>query len=423
MGVVEWLKFYFLGFFSEKQAKKSHRTGALSIILSAVLAFLLFFVGFYAADIVPFSTHYENAAKYRRFAESAFENGKTPVKINVEKAVYPVKINTYTSEADKEKYCSDGYNLIVDTRPSDTLIRFTQYAIKGEEEIGYEAYIALGEEDKKQYSLRIRYLDEELVLTAEDTERHIGFFEQASAEEGEKFNKSAAEDYKKLNGDRQNMNDEEYAEQLYYLFIKYYYVGAGSLLKGAKAPVLCDYYYVNYLIGGKSDYLYIFDTLCTGSFTSDRGVPVAFGGYYDGQPDGEVTDINGFIKQIFYASAGAAVASYFYTAIMQIPFILIIPIVLALFLWLIGKATKVKNNQSFTNYYKISNCFVLFSAIFTAVITFVCGFFFSARSVAKFMPLIFGIILMVRALVSFAIDFAASKRSAESEDDSADGLA
>lgn len=423
MGVVEWLKFYFLGFFSEKQAKKSYRTGALSIILSAVLTFLLFFVGFYAADIIPFSTHYENAAKYRRFAENAFENGNSPVKINAEKAVYPVKINTYTSEADKEKYSSDGYNLIVDTRPSDTLIRFTQYAVKGEEEIEYETYLALDEEDKKSYLLKIRYFDEELVLTDEDTERHIGFFEQASVEGGEKFNISAAEDYRKLNGDKQNMNDEEYAEQLYYLFIKYYYVGAGSLLKGAKAPVLCDYYYINYLIDGTPDYLYIFDTLCTGSFTSDRGVPVAFGGYYDGQPDGEVTDINGFIKQIYYDSAGAAASSYFFTVIMQIPFILIIPILLALILWLIGKATKAQNNQNYTNYYKISNCFVLFSAIFTAVITFVCGFFFSARTVAKFMPLIFAIILIVRASVSFALDFAASKRSADSENDSADGLA
>ena len=43
MGVVEWLKFYFLGFFSEKQARKSNWTGALTIIFSAVLAFLLFF--------------------------------------------------------------------------------------------------------------------------------------------------------------------------------------------------------------------------------------------------------------------------------------------------------------------------------------------------------------------------------------------
>ena len=423
MGVVEWLKFYFLGFFSEKQARKSNWTGALTIIFSAVLAFLLFFIGFYAADIVPFSTHYNNATQYCRFVENAFDNGKAPVKINAEKAVYPVKINTYTSDADKEKYCLDGYNLIVDTRPSDTLIRFTQYAIKEEEEIGYETYLALNEEDKKQYSLRIRYFDEELVLTAEDTERHIGFLERASVEGGENFNKSAAEDYKKLNGDKQTMNDEEYAEQLYYLFIKYYYVGAGSLLQGAKAPVLCDYYYVNYLIGGKSDYLYIFDTLCTGSFTSDRGVPVVFGGYYDGQPDGEVTDIKGFIKQIFYASAGAAVASYFYTVILQIPFILIIPIVLALFLWLIGKATKAKNKQGFTNYYKTVNCFVLFSAIFTAVLTFVCGFFFSARSVAKFMPLIFGIILVVRTFVSFSMQLAASKRSADSEDNGADGLA
>ncbi len=422
MGIVEWLKFYFLGFFSEKQARKSNRTGALTIILSAALAFLLFFVGFYAADIVPFSIHYNNAATYRRFAENALGNGKTPVKINAEKAVYPVKINTFISEADKEKYCSDGYNLIVDTRPSDTLIRFTQYAVKGEEEIDYETYLAIKEEDKKQYLLKIRYFDEELVLTDEDTARHIGFLEQTSAEGGEKYNKSAAEEYKKLKDDKQNLNDREYAEQLYYLFIKYYYVGAGSLLKGAKAPVLCDYYYINYIIGGKTDYLYIFDTLCTGSFTSDRGVPVAFGGYYDGQPDGDVTDINGFIKQIFYDSAGAAVASYFYTVMMQIPFILIIPIVLALLLWLIGKAAKAGSNQGFTNYYKITNCFVLFSAIFTAVITFVCGFLFSARIVAKFMPLIFGIILVVRALISFVIDYAMSKRAAANEVDGTDGI-
>lgn len=422
MSIIEWLKFYFLGFFSEKQARKSNRTGALTVIFYAVFASLVFFIGFYAADIVPFSTHYNNAPSYSRFVDNAFDNGETPIEINAEKAVYPVKINTYTSETDKEKYCSDGYNLIVDTRPSDMLIRFIQYAVKGEEEIDYEAYLALNEEDKKQYSLRIRYLDEELVLTAADTERHIVFFEQASIEGGEKFNKSAADDYKKLNGDKQNMTNEEYAEQLYYLFIKYYYVGAGSLLYGAKAPVLCDYYYINYIIGGKSDYLYIFDTLCTGSFTTNRGVPVVFGGYYDGQPDGEVTDINGFIKQIFYASAGASAAAYFYTIIMQIPFILIIPIVLALLLWLIGKATKGENNQSYTNYYKLTNCFVLFSAIFTAVITFICGFFFSARIMAKFMPLIFGILLTVRTSVSFAIDCASLKRAGANEVDSTNGI-
>lgn len=106
---------------------------------------------------------------------------------------------------------------------------------------------------------------------------------------------------------------------------------------------------------------------------------------------------------------------------MQIPFILIIPIVLALLLWLIGKALKAENNSSFTNYYKTSNCFVLFSAVFTAVITFVCGFVFSARIVAKFMPLIFGIILAVRVCISFAIDFAAAKRADINEIDGVDG--
>ena len=423
MSVAEWLKYYFLGFFSEKQAKKSHKTGAVSIILSAVLAFVLFFIGFYAADIVPFSVHYDSATRYRQFAENAFAAGNVSVKINAEKADCSVKIDTHTSEADKEKYCVDGYNLIVDTRPSDTLIRFTQYAINDEEEIDYEAYLALEEKDKNKFSVKIRYFDEELALTDEDTARHIGFLEQASVEGSAKYNKSAAEDYRKLIDDKQTMNDDEYAEQLYYLFAKYYYVGAGSLLQGAKAPVLCDYYYINYMIDGKSDYLYVFDTLCTGSFTTDKGVPVAFGGYYDGRPDGEITDINGFIKQIFYDSAGAAVSSYFFTAIMQIPFILIIPIVLALLLWLIGKAAKAGNNQRFTDYYKLSNCFVLISAVFTALITFVCGFFFSARVVAKFMPLIFGIILVVRASISFATDLAAAKRSAANETDSTSDIA
>ena len=82
MGVVEWLKFYFLGFFSEKQARKSNWTGALTIIFSAVLAFLLFFIGFYAADIVPFSTHYNNATQYCRFVENAFDNDDYIAKIS-----------------------------------------------------------------------------------------------------------------------------------------------------------------------------------------------------------------------------------------------------------------------------------------------------------------------------------------------------
>ena len=70
-------------------------------------------------DVAPFSTHYNKAESYKEFIHSAFDNG---IELTIENhlGISGKVINTYTNEEDAT-YKKNGYNLIVDTRPSDTL--------------------------------------------------------------------------------------------------------------------------------------------------------------------------------------------------------------------------------------------------------------------------------------------------------------
>ncbi len=61
----EWLKIYFLSFFNDRLAAKSAKYGFVSVFLTIVLSFVFFMFGFMAADVVPFSTHYDNAGQYK----------------------------------------------------------------------------------------------------------------------------------------------------------------------------------------------------------------------------------------------------------------------------------------------------------------------------------------------------------------------
>ena len=253
MRIKEWLKFFGLSYFSDKQASCAPQFGFIAVVLNIVLAFVFFMCGYYAADVVPFSAHYENATGYKRFIENAFSD-RLEIKVSNGKAVCDEKVNGYISD---EGYGLNGYKLIVDTRPSDMLINFTQVAIKGESEISYEEYRELSDAQKKEYKVETRYTDSHLEFTEDATERYEAFL---SADENLK---KQYEELDKSAGD--------YNEKLYYLYVKYYYTSANSIMYGAKAPVLRDYYYKNYIAGGKAYYLYIFD---------DKGRILRYGGIY-----------------------------------------------------------------------------------------------------------------------------------------------
>ena len=381
MRIKEWLKFFGLSYFSDKQASCAPQFGFIAVVLNIVLAFVFFMCGYYAADVVPFSAHYENATGYKRFIENAFSD-RLEIKVSNGKAVCDEKVNGYISD---EGYGLNGYKLIVDTRPSDMLINFTQVAIKGESEISYEEYRELSDAQKKEYKVETRYTDSHLEFTEEATERYEAFL---SADENLK---KQYEELDKSAGD--------YNEKLYYLYVKYYYTSANSIMYGAKAPVLRDYYYKNYIAGGKAYYLYIFDDMTAGSFKTDGNIPIVFGGYFKTCKDGLITDMHGLIKDVYYDTAGYTFNSYFLSTTSLLPAIILIPLISALVMWGIGKAVKNGWEKTYGGCLKIIYSFAWVSALVTAILIFALGWAVSARLLYSLIPVVFGGLLIIRTAI------------------------
>ena len=400
MKIKRWLKTYGLGFFSDRIAKDAPQFGFGGIFLSLVLSFLFILFGYYGADVAPFSTHYNKAGSYKEFIHSAFYNG---VELTIENHIGTSGkiINTYTNEEDAA-YKKNGYNLIVDIRPSDTLIEFEQVAIRdgnSENKISYEEYLALDKQTQKEYKLAVGFSDKLLEITPEMTTKHTAYMEQVSDETSARYDKTGAEDYKKLKENKSNYGEDEYAKEVYYLYVKYYYTGVESTLSRAKAPVLRDYYYANFVAGDNAYYFYVFDDMCAGSFETDNGVPVVFGGYFKKCENGKVTDIDAFIQEIYYDTTSYTFISYFASTVSQLFTLVLAPLIITLLAWGIGKAVKNGWEKSFAGCYKIINVFVWVTALITALILFIGGFITSARLMYKFIPVIFGGILLIRTAI------------------------
>jgi len=404
MKLKQWLKTYGLGFFSDKIAKDAPKFGFTGVFLSLLMSFLFILFGYYGADVAPFATHYNNAGSYKEFIHAAFDGG---VDLTVEngKGVSGRIINTYSQDGDAA-YKKNGYNLIVDTRPSDTLIEFEQVAIRnnnGEYKISYEEYLALGEQNKKDYRLAVGYSGKLLEITPEKTEKYAAYLENISDAASDGYNQSAAEQYKKLKDSKADYGEDDYAKELYYLYVRYYYSGVRSVYASAEAPVLRDYYYANYITKGNAYYFYVFDDMCAGSFETDNGVPVVFGGYFRNRADGKVTDIDALISDSYYDTAGSIFGSYFVSAISQLPLLIFIPLILGLLTWGIGKAVKDCWEKSFSGCYKTVNVFVWVSALITALVIFIGGFITSARLLYSCIPAIFGGVLLIRTVIFCAV--------------------
>lgn len=387
-----WLKFFGLSFFSDKIASEAVKRGFVSIAFALLISFIFLLCGYYGADVAPFASKYDGAGSYKQFVAEAFS--RVTVEIKDKRACSAQKINSF--EEDKS-YFINGYNLIVDTRPSDTLIEFTQVAVKGESEISYEEYLDLSGKEKEEYKIQTRYTDVALEITDEKILSYESFL---SADE------DAKKEYEAL-----DKSASDYGTKLYYLYVKHYYSSVASAMSGAKAPVLRDFYYRNYISGGKAYYLYVFDNMIAGSFRTDGGVAAVFGGYFNKCADGEIDDIHSFIKEVYYDTAGYTFTSYFVGAMSQLPMLIFMPLILALVMWGAGKAVKDGWEKSYGGCFKIVGSFVWMSALTAAVITFICGWFITPRVIYPWMTVMYGGALLIRTAIYCILSVIRQRRS------------
>ncbi len=394
----KWIKFFGLSFFLNKEAEKAPKFGFGSVLLAMILSLVFFLTGYYTSDVLPFGRNYDHSEEYKQFIHTAFD-GNVHIKIEDQKAIANKQINTYTIDSDKASYSVNDYNLIVDTRPSDMLIHFDQVATKGKKEIGYEEYRKLSDEAKKEYTLKIEYSDKEMIVTSDMGKSYAEYLEKISTETDEEYSSEATKEYNELKSKQNDYSKEEYDKEIYYLYVKYYYSSVKSSFQGARAPVLRDYYYNNYITAEKAYYFYVFDNLCAGSFETDNGVPVVFGGYYTKCTNGDITNIDSFIKQVYYDTAGYTFASYLISTIALFSTLAVAPLLVALVMWGVRKIIKDSWEKSFAGCYKIVASFIWFSAFIVSMAIFIGGWFISARALYKLIPITFTTVLAIRTVV------------------------
>lgn len=130
----KWFKFFGLGFFSNKASREAARHGYTNVFLGFMLAIVFLWSGFVGGEMLPFGFKYNKAYELKETVRLAFANTDPSKRIdveihdgllrakNIEGDFEPaLLVNTVENEANRENYSVGGYDLVIDTRPADTL--------------------------------------------------------------------------------------------------------------------------------------------------------------------------------------------------------------------------------------------------------------------------------------------------------------
>jgi len=420
----KWLKFFGLSFFSNEISKDGIKRGYANFFLGLILALIFLFAGVIGADVMPFGVHYNRAPDFRDTARTVFANENVDKRLSVliEGDTLKAKlsggnfenallIDTFNNPTDKLNYSVNGYNVVVDTRPADTLAEFNAYCVAKDDNtnvISYEDYLTLNNiarlnfDFKLEYTGRALYLDDTFVADCKT-------FVDGTSDE----NKQATE---KLANDllENKITKEQYNKGIYELYFTNYYPSITAYESVSKVPLLRNYYYHKYINNGTDKYLLVFDDYMAGSFETKGGINVFFYGFYNNVKDGVLVDnglatedavklADALVKDSFKSTVTLSVYIYIMNILRVLPFIALMPIVVGLLVHSILKLKGVESCKTFGATFKVVGSYVWFSAVIAAVLTMILAFFVQ-RSVLNVLPLVlFFITLAVRSVI-FALE-------------------
>ncbi|MDE6868630.1 MAG: hypothetical protein K2J83_05785 [Clostridia bacterium] len=404
----KWLKFIGLSFFSDKIAKEALKRGYLNIVLGMFFALAFLFCGILAADVLPFSTHYNNSSDFKEFVRKAVTSESLNLEVKSQKITASRVADSFLNE---EEYGLNGYNLVVDTRPADAFDDFEAYYLSNdgkEQKITPEEYSLLSDVAKRNFDFKISYTPNELILTDELTAEHENYLTDKNSEAFSELQKKQGE-----------LSREEYQKRVYNLYVKAYYPDLTAYENTGSAPLLRNYYYHTYVDGGAEKYLFIFDDSCVGSFETNSGMKVTFYGFYKNFADGThfstAEDADGFIKNSFNATAPLSSYVYFMNTIRLLPFVILMPLVLALLAYCVLRIMKSDAGKSIGGSIKIIGSYLLVGGLLSSIITFICGYFVPRGSLMIAALLVLFITLLIRTAIFLITEKLNVKKTAEAK--------
>ena len=431
----KWFKFFCLSFFSNKASKDGAKRGYTSFLLGLFLAFVLLWVAYVGADVLPMNTHYNHSPDFKATAHALFSNQTLDKRISAEikdgtlsarrsgeEQGCGVLVNTIDNEGDREIYSKGGYSVVVDLRPADALAEFEAYYVSNDGKdltISYEEYLTLSEVARLNFDFKLRYTGCELVLSDEFIGSCKAYLDGLGGDEKLKSDGLAG----RLSANE--ITKDEYNRALYELYFENYYPEITTYESTSKVPLLRNYYYHQYISQGMEKYLFIFDDYMTASFETKGGIDVSFYGFYDNMDNGalvtngatgseadEMTD--DFMKDCIGSRAPLTAYAYAMNVFTLIPFIALMPFVVTLLAYSLMKLRGIGSVTSFGAAFKILGSYVWFSGVVSALLSVLLSFFLQPNIITSLPLVIFFVTLVVRSMIfALAESKAYLKRSEE----------
>ena len=416
----EWLKFYFVGFFTHSLSKEGGARSFFNTLLSFVLTFFIVCCGLMAGYSASFGVQYNNSKDFKNFLYAAFasedESNRIDLSVNGGYLSADIKegerVNTLLNEG--QKYAVNGYQLIVDTRPAATTYAdFSVQCKKSDNtEIDYGVYRTLSDEDKKSYSLTVKYSGLQLnpAIKQQEYEEFLSGTENVAGE------------YGKLKTDLAGgaITSEQYANGIYELYFGSYFNGLPKDSYGM-APTLRTYYLSSATYENIDKYIAVLDNVCFCSYKTDNGIEVEFSGYFNKLDDGVISgselsaeqmksNIDGTIKKSFTAASGLNFLVYIISLSRSVAIYVLALILFALIAFMVLKVMKVEDCPRFIDAIKIVGSFQLWSAILTFILTFIFSFFLARGVVFTAAEIILLCILILRTALYVVMELLADKK-------------
>ena len=415
---MEKLKVFFGGFFSNTCAEKAEKGGFLPFMINLILSVVVIFFGTLAVDILSFYPKYDGATYLKKTVENLIDKSVSGVSLTVGEdgllratadgeTVFGAAIDTFLSEDDKIAYSVGGFDLVVDTRDAMAYDDFEAYCVSLSDGsvISYEDYLGFAESQKSNYEFKIRYTLREVDLSDEKTADRENFLIGKGGSAAEE----SAELKRKLSSGE--IDEVGYKNGVWVLFVKNYYPDLSQWEKTSSAPLVRNYYYHNYALEGKTDYLFVFSDSLVCSYRTADGKTERFYGFYDKLPVGTVTDGDEFVKTAFLSSVRLSEYVYLMNVMRFLPLYVIMPLVAVIISFLVIRIGERERARKFSDVLKIVSTFIFWSAVVAAIVTFGLTLVFGRDLIFTIISVCYFCVLMIRSIVWFAADIA--KRKAE----------
>lgn len=418
MKIEKFLKTFGLSFFWDRTAKEGVQGGLFTAIVCFLLSLVLLFCGALAAMYLPFKSIYNRSDDFKAALYNAFANPDSSKrivlraqggKISAELDGQPAYID---SKLNDPEYTVNGYIVVVDTRPAEAYDDFTAYCVNGEgAEINYEQFLSLSKDEQSGYEFKLRYSPNELTLSPELTAAHEKYLTDS---------KNA--DFAELQKNKQDLSKADYAKKVYELYIKAYYPDLSKYETNGGPPLLRNYY-LQYILDGANKFFFVFNDLCTATFFTNGGMERSFYGFYDELATGYVCSaqqsesfarnaVDEFIYSLHSASSPVIVQDCFFGSMSLVPVVAIALVLFAVLLYFIFRKANRDWCYGFGACLKLLCGYSHYAALFSALITLICGFFMPKKLLLMLEVLVFAAVLSLRAIIFIVMEFMRIKRTA-----------